>query len=100
MSEMRKTGVVLAGVLLFGVGVGIGGVLMQQRPEPVTAQNSPAPTTGRYQIVNGTPQYAKNIMLLDSLTGESWVVCEGTGGETTWCKITRSEASGVSKPSK
>jgi hypothetical protein len=39
----------------------------------------------RYQIVNGTPAYARNIMLLDTQTGTSWISCNGADGETSWC---------------
>lgn len=39
----------------------------------------------RYQIVNGTPAYAQNIMLLDTQTGTSWVTCYGGDSETSWC---------------
>lgn len=31
---------------------------------------------GRFQIVNGTPDMARNIMLLDTETGDAWVACE------------------------
>lgn len=42
---------------------------------------------GRWQIVNGTPEQARNIMLLDTQTGDSWINCKGDGGENDWCLI-------------
>lgn len=45
---------------------------------------------GRFVIVNGTPDLARNIMLLDTATGESWVSCTGRG-VSGWCKQPRFE---------
>jgi hypothetical protein len=48
----------------------------------MTAWSSFTPTRlraakeGRYQIVNGTPELTRNIMLLDTWTGNTWIVCE------------------------
>ncbi len=44
---------------------------------------------GRFQIVNGTPGVTANIMLLDTVTGESWLLCPGTGGneDRLWCQM-------------
>lgn len=50
-----------------------------QSAKPVQAQQS-----GRYQIVNGTPELSKNIMLLDTQTGRSWVSCT-VDGQDAWC---------------
>ena len=47
---------------------------------------------GRWQIVNGTPEITRNIMLLDTETGNSWVTCNGPHGETYWCVITKSDS--------
>jgi hypothetical protein len=44
---------------------------------------------GRFQIVNGTPEMTRNIMLLDSTSGESWIVCTDEGGTSGWCQMTR-----------
>lgn len=46
--------------------------------------------TGRFQIVNGTPQLSKNIMLIDTWTGETWQICTNKEGEDLWCKMSRS----------
>jgi hypothetical protein len=55
---------------------------------------------GRWQIVNGTPEMTRNIMLLDTETGNSWIVCTGAGDETKWCIIRKSEGTtgGLDKP--
>lgn len=44
---------------------------------------------GRFQVVNGTPEFAKHIMLLDTQTGNTWIVCGGEGGPTNWCAMSR-----------
>lgn len=54
-------------------------------------------TIGRFQIVNGTPQMTQNIMLLDTVTGDSWIICANKDRETLWCKIEKSESAGVGK---
>jgi hypothetical protein len=53
---------------------------------PVTSGN------GRWQIVNGTPEITRNIMLLDTETGNSWVTRNGPHGETYWSVITKSDS--------
>lgn len=61
---------------------------IQARVARLEADGSSA---GRYQIVNGTPGFARNIMLLDTRTGRSWVTCEskdaGTATSTNWCAM-------------
>jgi|SRR2546425_2082891 len=44
---------------------------------------------GRFQIVNGTPDMTRNIMLLDTVTGDTWILCT-TEGATGWCRMPRS----------
>jgi hypothetical protein len=56
-----------------------------------------AASTGRWTIVNGTPEMASNIMLLDTFTGDSWISCEDPDGTTEWCRIPRSEGASKSK---
>jgi hypothetical protein len=56
--------------------------------------NAPAPT-GRYQIANGTPELSKNIMLLDTWTGETWIICGGNGvSATSWCPVLHATQAG------
>lgn len=50
----------------------------------------------RYQIVNPTPEYIRNTMLLDTATGRTWIYCtltdatgktiEGTKANS-WCDM-------------
>jgi hypothetical protein len=45
---------------------------------------------GRYQVVNGTPALSKNIMLLDSVTGSTWMMCSNgdeVHGDYQWCEM-------------
>jgi len=59
----------------------------------VKAQATPqvvrASAPGRWTIVNGTPGFAKNIMLLDTATGDTWVKCEDSEGVDMWCSVAR-----------
>lgn len=46
---------------------------------------------GRFRIVNGMPSTARNIMLLDTKTGKTWIMCETKDSTTTttlnWCAM-------------
>jgi hypothetical protein len=42
---------------------------------------------GRYHITNPTPTNAANTMLLDTITGKSWITCPGGEGLPGWCSI-------------
>jgi hypothetical protein len=78
--------VAVAGAALAVVLVLVGLVYGQARtplPVPVTA------SAGRFHVVNGTPELTKNIMLLDSVTGETWIYCSDTNGVTGWCYMPR-----------
>src|SRR2546425_11565329 len=46
---------------------------------------------GRFQIGNGTPDMTRNIMLLDTVTGDTWILCT-TEGATGWGRMARSGA--------
>jgi hypothetical protein len=50
------------------------------------AQAQPS-LTGRYTIVNGTPTMTRNIMLLDTHTGRTWLTCAGKDVGTAWCDV-------------
>lgn len=50
-------------------------------------------TGGRYQIVNGTPEMTRNIMLLDTATGNSWIICGDKDGVSHWCEMDRGHSS-------
>lgn len=47
---------------------------------------------GRYQVTNPTPSIARNSMLLDTATGQTWVLCLTPTSETEWCAMDRSSA--------
>ena len=55
-------------------------------PPRVVAQSG---GNGRYQIVNGTPEMARNIMLLDTATGKTWVYCGDSDKVGAWCPMER-----------
>ena len=49
----------------------------------------PTPTVvSRWQVVNPTPTFQGNTMLLDSATGQTWITCVGAG-VTGWCDMER-----------
>ena len=61
---------------------------------PANTPPAPPPQSsdvGRYQVVNGVPSMARNIMLLDTKTGKTWVVCASKDPtvytETNWCAM-------------
>lgn len=83
------------------IGMALGGVLAiiiatQQTPQPVPPAPAPRvikPTeVGRFQIVNGTPQYAQNIMLVDTVSGDTWIKCASPETGDLWCKVNRSDS--------
>ena len=63
------------------------GVARAQAPKPHTFTGAQSSYVGRYQVVNGTPQFARNIMLLDTVTGMTWVYCNASDGSDTWCYV-------------
>lgn len=60
-------------------------------------------SVGRYQVVNPTPAVASRTMLLDSVTGRTWMICTvlgedkkpiaGTEG-SGWCDMTQADERG------
>ena len=62
--------------------------LVMARPN-ATQTRSTITDNGRWQVVNGTPEFARNIMLLDTQTGNSWITCTDSKGVTSWCTIPR-----------
>lgn len=75
------------GALTLAVVLGCVVVMSQAQVRPGTASTSVE--TGRYQIVNGTPAMARNIMLLDTWTGTTWITCENEQDGTNWCAMSR-----------
>jgi len=42
---------------------------------------------GRYRVMNATPTIAANTMLLDTISGRSWITCPGPEGLPGWCAV-------------
>jgi hypothetical protein len=64
-------------------------VLAQPNATQTRSTISTQAANGRWQIVNGTPEMSRNIMLLDTQTGDSWIVCSDSKGVTYWCSLSR-----------
>jgi hypothetical protein len=64
---------------------------LERLEQHANAASGPSATSavGRFIIVNGTPEQAANIMLLDTATGTTWVICsEGADVKSRvvhWC---------------
>lgn len=65
-----------------------------QMPKPLSPEIVASSSPGRFQIVNGTPDLARNIMLLDTVTGDSWITCRSDIGNPVghsyadgWCPL-------------
>jgi hypothetical protein len=58
---------------------------------PAGAAIGTIPTTGRFQVVDPTPDIVRNVTLLDTATGETWLLCNGKDG-TVWCVVPRTES--------
>jgi hypothetical protein len=67
--------------------LGCAFVIAQTRSGGQATQLSPPQDTGRFQIVDGTPEYAMNIMLIDTWTGNSWQTCRDSNGTDGWCPL-------------
>ncbi len=81
----------------------VGGAMFLNRADaapPVATNPAVAPSeVGRFQIQNGSPAAMSTIMLIDTVTGDSWVYCVGDEGKL-WCRLPKSSnTAGVpSKP--
>lgn len=89
MTRMNIT--LIAAVLVLSGALALPANPQNQIPPRPTPKLIETPPNGRYQIVNGTPDLTRNIMLLDTQTGDSWIDCDDDG-RTTWCRILRSNA--------
>lgn len=84
----KKTSLVVVGIVVVAAFLAVRPILGQVA-KPATAVPSVA---GRYQVVNGTPDQARHIMLLDTLTGDTWMICDRSDNSTAWCKMPRVDA--------
>ncbi len=86
MSGFRVAIIGIALFFLTGADVALG--QSNRSPAAVQPVVGGAPN-GRFQIVNGTPEMTRNIMLLDTVSGDSWILCT-TEGAQGWCRMPRS----------
>jgi hypothetical protein len=58
---------------------------------------------GRYQVVNPSPQFRGDAILLDTVTGHTWITCNIVGGDGKliagteshgWCDMTQATGRG------
>lgn len=47
---------------------------------------------GRWQIVNPTPSVARDTMLIDTQTGETWILCVNEEGGSNWCFVPKTKS--------
>jgi hypothetical protein len=81
-----KRSLIAASLLL---AAGDAGAQPAARPAaPIQPVVGGAPN-GRFQVVNGLPEYASYIMLLDTLSGDTWILCRNPEGDSGWCKMPR-----------
>jgi hypothetical protein len=80
--------------VVFALAAVLGGTFLlaqtrqsTQTPQPQPPQSAAVQRTGRFEIVNGTPDMARNIMLLDTWTGDSWEKCSSTDNDDGWCPL-------------
>lgn len=77
--KVRLVGTLAATLLLAPAHVAFG--QPPRAPSPPIVGGAP---NGRYVIVNGTPELTRNIMLLDTVTGRTWIICT-VDGTAAWC---------------
>lgn len=71
------------------LGVLTGSIVLTGCVPPTTQAPAAAAELGRFQIINGTPQFARTTMLLDTVTGESWILCSTPEAGDAWCAMPR-----------
>lgn len=78
---------------LFAIGLvllgSVGGLALKPAFASAAAPQPPLFPLGRFLVVNPTPDLARNVMLLDSATGTTWVGCGKAGEISAWCPMTR-----------
>ncbi len=91
MQRARAFLLVCVGICLLALSFQTGALVAHaQSKMPLEVVRSSS--TGRWAIVNPTPEFSSNIMLLDTATGETWNICSGKGGVTYWCYVLRTSA--------
>ena len=94
---MKNLTILVVAILLVAAAAG-SFAYAQTKVIPAPIASTVSPAFGRYQIVNGTPEYAANIMLLDTATGDSWINCSSEDIGSMWCKMPRSNGTTSAKP--
>ena len=101
MSLLTRTGIgvalVLALVACTAQESGVEGRIEAQSKQLAEIQANLKPLeegrkdVGRFQVMNGTPSFIRNIMLVDTVTGRTWLTCETKQSETVvntnWCAM-------------
>lgn len=76
---------------LRGLVVAISAIALGCERPAKNAPPVPSSEIGRYQIVNGLPSMARDIMLLDTKTGRTWILCTTKDSTATtdsnWCSM-------------
>ncbi len=92
---------IIVAALLALAGLTLVHVVESQTPSRPAAPSGPITTAvgpygPRYQIVNPTPESRINYMLLDTVTGDTWITCtQKTAASQSmegWCKMFRVDA--------
>jgi hypothetical protein len=81
----KKMRTMMATAVLALMGTTLAAQTPEVRPQRLPVASSVAIDAPRFQIVNGTPEFTRNIMLLNAKTGEAWVICGDK--EASWCPI-------------
>jgi hypothetical protein len=75
--------------LLAVVAIAVLGLLGVASPGRASPPSEPRVLVGRWQIVQGPPTGLYRTFLLDSVTGESFIICGEQSGPEYWCPIGR-----------
>lgn len=95
----RRLLAMTAGVTLLVLAGAVGRLQAQAKPSvPIPTPVSVA--AGRWQVVNGAPEFRNMVMLLDTATGDTWIECQDAQEAQGWCRMFRSAAATGKKEEK
>ncbi len=86
--------VVFASLFSFALSASFAAAQSTRPTQPVVGGPN-----GRFQIVNATPDQTRNIMLLDTVTGDTWLTCTSDGA-TGWCPMSRFTGAPAATPTR
>lgn len=66
-----------------------GKVLYAADFESGAVEPRPSELIGRFQLVSGVSGVPGEVMLLDTVTGMTWLLCEPEAGKKAWCGMAR-----------